>query len=97
MKRVLCFVLAGCSVAASTLPQDERAYYTDPTCAARPASLSSRTVEPGWHYDGSDPKVRAFDVTRPSSARRLCWRDDGAEPCPCRDLGASEVAFEVQR
>jgi hypothetical protein len=78
-------------------PPDSTAYYLDTTCAARPVGLSARTVEPGWHYDGSDPKVREWDTSRPSTARRVCWRAEGPDPCPCRDLAASETAYEVAK
>lgn len=97
MRALLCVFLVACGGVVASAPPDERAYYTDPTCAARPAALSGRTVEPGWHYDGSDPKVRVFDTTLPSPARRVCWRAEGPEPCPCRELDPWELCFEVQK
>lgn len=79
-----------------------RPFYTDDTCAARPAAVLSVeadvavTIEPGWHYDGSDPAVRLFDATVPAEARRICWRGDGPDPCPCRALEPGEVAYETR-
>jgi hypothetical protein len=100
--RALALFLVGCGGMVEVSPPDAveadtTAYYLDTTCAARPVGLSARTVEPGWHYDGSDPKVREWDTSRPSTARRVCWRAEGPDPCPCRDLAASETAYEVAK
>ena len=70
--------------------------YADDTCAARPVAIvrgkvpaDITTSEPGWHYDGSDPKVRHY--TTPLVLERACWRGDGG--CTCRELAADEQAF----
>lgn len=97
MRRALVFLLVSCGGLIDPGPPDETAYYLDDTCAARPAGLSARTVEPGWHFDGSDPKVRAFDTSQPSPARRVCWRAEGPNACPCRLLEPFETAYGVQR
>lgn len=105
----LCVVvLAACggmveaSPEAAPVPVDTTAYYLDTTCAARPAAVSRGgaiivTIEPGWHYDGSDPKVRTFDASRPSDAHTVCWRAETGDPCPCRELEPGETAYTVLR
>lgn len=72
--------------------------YADDTCAARPVAVVRGkppadivTSEAGWHYDGSDPRVRHY--TTPLGLRRACWRDDGPTGCTCRELTADERAF----
>lgn len=72
--------------------------YADDTCAARPVAIVRGkapadivTSEPGWHYDGSDPKVRHYST--PTDLRRACWRDDGPTGCTCRELEAGELAY----
>ena len=37
-----------------------------------------------------------FDATVPAEARRICWRGDGPDPCPCRALEPGEVAYETR-
>lgn len=65
--------------------------YADDTCAARPVAIVRGkapadivTSEPGWHYDGSDPKVRHYST--PLALERACW-------CACRPLAVDELAF----
>lgn len=72
--------------------------YADDTCAARPVAIvrgrvpaNIVTSEPGWHYDGSDPKVRHYAT--PLALERACWRVEGGNGCACRDLTADESAF----
>lgn len=97
-----CGGMVEASPDVAPVPVDTRAYYLDDTCAARPAAVSWGgadivTIEPGWHYDGSDPKVRTFDASQPSDARRVCWRADVGDPCPCRELTPGETVFAVPR
>lgn len=73
--------------------------YADDTCAARPVAVVRGKVpadivtsEPGWHYDGSDPKVRRY--TKAVLLERACWRVEGGNGCACRDLTGDESAFE---
>ena len=69
--------------------------YLDDTCAARPAGVALPgleavvTIEPGWHYDGSDPKVRVLREPAPSA--HACFRVD--EGCACRPLEPGEAVY----
>lgn len=72
--------------------------YADDTCAARPVAIVRGkipadivTSEPGWHYDGSDPKVRHY--TKAIVLERACWRVEGGTGCECRALTSDEAAF----
>jgi hypothetical protein len=72
--------------------------YADDTCAARPVAIVRGkapadivTSEAGWHYDGSDPKVRRYST--PLDLARACWRDDGPTGCTCRGLEVDERAY----
>lgn len=95
-------LLAGCFGQVATEPSEpdgtvEQAY-ADDTCAARPVAIvrgkvpaNIVTSEPGWHYDGSDPKVRHY--ARPVAIERACWRVEAGTGCECRALAADETAF----
>lgn len=102
MKRAILLVLAACGGEVFSEPSTVvAAVYTDETCAARPAAVAAFpadelvTVEPGWHYDGSDPKVRRFDGRKPSWRRKVCWRSDGPSACPCRVVEPGEAVYEA--
>ena len=62
--------------------------YADDTCAARPVAIVRGKVpadivtsEPGWHYDGSDPKVRHYST--PIASVRALARRRPDEPHDC--------------
>lgn len=75
--------------AATTVARGHRQDHQDRGHVRRRADIV--TSEPGWHYDGSDPKVRRY--TKPIALERACWRVETGAGCECRALTADERAF----
>lgn len=97
---ILAVVLSACLARVDAEAGSVSQAYADDTCAARPVAivrgappLVVETSEPGWHYDGSDPKVRRY--VRRVDLARACWRVDGPEACACRALAADEQAWAL--
>ena len=95
---ILAVVLSACLARVDAESGSVSQAYADDTCAARPVAivrgappLVVETSEPGWHYDGSDPKVRRY--SHPVALARACWRDDSPRACTCRELAADEQAW----